>query len=169
MVYANIGVLAGFASVTFSAISALKSNNVTDSEQGQVQGALYGANAIASALGPLAFSFTYHYLSSAHGSLPAFPAGVFLIAAALTLVACVIALTIPDSGKAEDLMTPRPSRKTDPGYTPQTAAFAKTLDEEYSPLPGPPNLTRMRTFPAADGMDDDGGAGEAKEDGARLL
>ena len=53
-VYA-VAVLSAISLVSFPAVSGLKSNNVTDSQQGSVQGALYGARALAQGLGPLLF------------------------------------------------------------------------------------------------------------------
>lgn len=146
MVYANIMVFAGLSSITFSAISALKSNNVSDSEQGQVQGALFGAQSIAGAAGPLAFSALIKYLDTAHGTLPAFPQGVFLLAAVLEFAAFFVTLTIPESGKAEDLMTPRPLRGDDSDEDEPLAsrqAPPLALDE----VDAPPQLRRLRTFP----------------------
>jgi hypothetical protein len=39
--------------LTFPAVSAMKANNTHASEQGTIQGALYGVNAFGQALGPL--------------------------------------------------------------------------------------------------------------------
>jgi DHA1 family tetracycline resistance protein-like MFS transporter len=45
--------------MAFPTISALQANNVTDSEQGRIQGALYSVQAIASGLGPAAMRQIY--------------------------------------------------------------------------------------------------------------
>ncbi|EGZ23503.1 hypothetical protein PHYSODRAFT_484306 [Phytophthora sojae] len=42
--------------LTFPAISALKSMNVSEKEQGRLQGAIYGARSVFDAIGPIVFS-----------------------------------------------------------------------------------------------------------------
>ncbi|EGZ26087.1 hypothetical protein PHYSODRAFT_327017, partial [Phytophthora sojae] len=45
--------------LTFPAISALKSMNVSEKEQGRLQGAIYGARSVFDAIGPIVFSSLY--------------------------------------------------------------------------------------------------------------
>eukprot|EP00963_Diacronema_lutheri_P006459 scaffold566_cov364-Pavlova_lutheri.AAC.6 len=51
-VYLTIG-LGTIGSVSFPAISSIKANNASSSEQGTVQGALFGARALAQGIGPV--------------------------------------------------------------------------------------------------------------------
>ena len=55
--------LGALAMVTFPAISALKANNVGAGEQGQIQGALVGAQSLAAGVGPLLFSYIFKLFS----------------------------------------------------------------------------------------------------------
>ncbi|KAG6946511.1 hypothetical protein JG687_00016666 [Phytophthora cactorum] len=58
VVYAS-SVPGTLSDLSFPAISALKSINVSEKEQGRLQGAIYGARSVFDALGPIIFSSLY--------------------------------------------------------------------------------------------------------------
>lgn len=78
--------------VTFPAISSLKSNGVAANEQGQIQGALYGVQALAMGLGPLLFSAIFTAFTRAHSILPYLPAAPFFIGSVLLLIPLGVAI-----------------------------------------------------------------------------
>ncbi|KAK9855166.1 hypothetical protein WJX84_009416 [Apatococcus fuscideae] len=86
-----IGALGG---VSFPAISSIKANNVAEHEQGQIQGALYGARALAQGLGPFAFAAMFAAFSRSDSPLPYFPGAPFLLGAAMMCVGIAVAATI---------------------------------------------------------------------------
>lgn len=93
-----LGSLGGMA---FPAISSIKANNVADCEQGTIQGALYGAKALATGVGPLMFAAMFAAFTKTDSPLPYFPGAPFLFGSALMLVAIGFALSIDnDAGKA---------------------------------------------------------------------
>ncbi|GAX21935.1 hypothetical protein FisN_40Hu015 [Fistulifera solaris] len=65
--------------MAFPTISALKANNVTESEQGRIQGALYSVQAIASGLGPTVMRQIYGWSQTGSGILWG-PGTMFLFA-----------------------------------------------------------------------------------------
>lgn len=84
-----IGTLTG---MSFPTISAIKSNNVAEHEQGRIQGALYSLSSLASALGPASLRFVYHLTKD--NDYPG--AGtMFLFAALLYLSASFCACALP--------------------------------------------------------------------------
>ena len=76
--------IGSFVSMSFPTISAIKSNNVDESEQGRIQGALYSLSALASALGPMTLRCVYHFTKDGvflgPGSMFIFAAGLYAIA-----------------------------------------------------------------------------------------
>jgi MFS family permease len=62
--------LGALAMVTFPAISSLKANHVGAGEQGQIQGALVGAQSLAGGLGPLLFSYIFKLFSTCDHARP---------------------------------------------------------------------------------------------------
>jgi DHA1 family tetracycline resistance protein-like MFS transporter len=72
--------------VSFPTISAIKSNNVKESEQGRIQGALYSVKALSGALGPAFMRCLY---------LPGWPGFMFMGAAFLYSIATVCGLLLP--------------------------------------------------------------------------
>lgn len=86
--------IGSFVSMAFPTISAIKSNNVDESEQGRIQGALYSLSALASALGPLIMRFVYHFTKNGH---LVGPGSMFLFAAGLYAVASYCAYLLPVS------------------------------------------------------------------------
>lgn len=84
--------LSSFLGMSFPTISAIKSNNVDESEQGRIQGALYSLSALASGLGPVLLRIVY----SRTKSLPyPGPGCMFIFAALLFLVATGFAFALP--------------------------------------------------------------------------
>jgi DHA1 family tetracycline resistance protein-like MFS transporter len=84
-----IGTLTG---MSFPTISAIKSNNVAEHEQGRIQGALYSLSSLASALGPASLRFVYHLTKD--NDYPG-PGTMFLFAALLYLSASFCACGLP--------------------------------------------------------------------------
>lgn len=84
-----IGTLTG---MSFPTISAIKSNNVEEHEQGRIQGALYSLSSLASAVGPASLRFVYHLTKD--NKYPG-PGTMFLFAAALYLFASFCACALP--------------------------------------------------------------------------
>mmetsp|Transcript_12814 Transcript_12814/g.38699 ORF Transcript_12814/g.38699 Transcript_12814/m.38699 type:complete len:525 (-) Transcript_12814:561-2135(-) len=88
----SIGSLGGMA---FPAISSIKANNVDETEQGTVQGALFGAKALATGTGPLLFAALFAGFTKTDSPLPYYPGAPFLMGSALMVVAVVVAATLP--------------------------------------------------------------------------
>jgi DHA1 family tetracycline resistance protein-like MFS transporter len=76
--------------MSFPTISAIKSINVTEHEQGRIQGALYSLSALASAVGPL--SLRAVYVATINSGIPGF---MFLFASLLYVVAVICAYLLP--------------------------------------------------------------------------
>lgn len=89
--------LGSLGSMSFPAISSIKSNNAQEHEQGSVQGALYGARALASGVGPLFFAFLFSAFTRTDSPLPYFPGAPFLFGTAMMFVAIGVAATIPST------------------------------------------------------------------------
>lgn len=87
-------------SVSFPTISSIKSCACEESEQGAVQGALYGARALASGAGPLLFAWLFAAFTRTDSWTGVFfPGAPFLLGAALMTAAIGMAATIPrDAG-----------------------------------------------------------------------
>lgn len=91
MIFVGVA-LSAFVGMSFPTISAIKSNNVEQSEQGRIQGALFSLSALASALGPLLMRFVYHYTKD--GALLG-PGSMFVAASFLYLIAVYCAHELP--------------------------------------------------------------------------
>jgi DHA1 family tetracycline resistance protein-like MFS transporter len=87
---AAIGALTG---MSFPTISAIKSNNVDNSEQGRIQGALYSLSSLASALGPLMLKYIYNKTKDGGGLGKG---SMFIFGSCLYLVATVFAWLLPE-------------------------------------------------------------------------
>lgn len=75
--------LASLLMMSFPTISAIKSNNVNESEQGRIQGALSSVQALASAMGPTLFRLVYVFargLGLGTGSMFLFSALMYAVA-----------------------------------------------------------------------------------------
>lgn len=136
-----IGSLGGMA---FPAISSIKANNVADSEQGTIQGALYGAKALATGTGPLLFAAMFAGFTKTDSPLPYFPGAPFLLGTALMVVAIGYSLTIdssaargnntavapgPSAGEGSDLEAPL--MRHEHGHTPQHLADLPLPNQGY--------------------------------------
>jgi MFS transporter, DHA1 family, tetracycline resistance protein len=93
-IYVAVAV-SSFGAMAFPTISAIKSNNVSSSEQGRIQGALYSLSALASASGPMVLRWVYQYTRD--GAF-AGPGSMFLVAAMLDAVAVLCAYALPVRG-----------------------------------------------------------------------
>lgn len=80
--------------MAFPTISALKANNVKDSEQGRIQGALYSVQAISSGLGPTLMRQIYGWSEDGTSILWG-PGTMFLFAALFYGVAVYCASQLP--------------------------------------------------------------------------
>jgi DHA1 family tetracycline resistance protein-like MFS transporter len=83
--------LASLAAMAFPTFSAIKANNVNESEQGRVQGALYAILALASGIGPMAM----RYVDSIASGTFLGPGAMFLFAACLQLIAAFFTCWLP--------------------------------------------------------------------------
>ncbi|KAK9787487.1 hypothetical protein WJX73_002756 [Symbiochloris irregularis] len=82
------------ANVSFPAIASIKSNNVAPHEQGTIQGALYGARALAQGVGPLIFAALFTVFSKGSFGLPIFPGAPFIAGSIFMAVALAITFSI---------------------------------------------------------------------------
>ena len=89
-IFAAVGI-AGLTGMAFPTISAIKANNVAESEQGRIQGALYSLQALASGIGPVALRYVYSKTRSTEIG----PGAMFIFAAGLYLIAVCIACALP--------------------------------------------------------------------------
>ncbi|KAG1695279.1 hypothetical protein DVH05_020659 [Phytophthora capsici] len=94
--------------LSFPAISAIKSINASEEEQGHLQGAIYGARSIFEALGPVVFASLYDAMTRQSVWSQALP---YVVASFIYFVCIGVALSLP-AGK-----TPLP-RKTVAGSAP---------------------------------------------------
>lgn len=82
--------------LSFPAISALKSINASEKEQGRLQGAIYGARSIFEALGPVIFASLFRAMTSQSIWSQALP---YAVASLLYIVGIGLALSLP-AGKS---------------------------------------------------------------------
>lgn len=88
--------ISGFTNMSFPTISAIKANNVRETEQGRIQGALYSVKALASGVGPALLQFVYSKTKDGLSRWSVFgPGTMFVFAAGLFLVAVGLALALP--------------------------------------------------------------------------
>ncbi|TDH72946.1 hypothetical protein CCR75_003783 [Bremia lactucae] len=78
--------------LSLPAISALKSMNVSEKEQGRLQGSIYGARSIFEALGPVIFASLYGAMTTQSIWSQAFP---YMLASLLYLLGIGMALWLP--------------------------------------------------------------------------
>ena len=90
MIY-PIWTIGAFSAVGYASINALLSQRTSESEQGELQGALASLTALAEIAGPLAMTQTLGYFSSPAAPV-FFPGAVFVLAAGLTVAAMLLAL-----------------------------------------------------------------------------
>lgn len=85
-------------SMAFPTISAIKANNVKDSEQGRIQGALYSVQAVASGLGPTVMRQIYGWSQDGTSILWG-PGTMFLFSSLFYVVAVYCASQLPVSNR----------------------------------------------------------------------
>mmetsp|Transcript_1108 Transcript_1108/g.1989 ORF Transcript_1108/g.1989 Transcript_1108/m.1989 type:complete len:267 (-) Transcript_1108:2796-3596(-) len=124
-VYAAVAV-AGLTGMAFPTISAIKANNVHETEQGRIQGALYSLQALAAGLGPVALKFVYSQTKDG----PLGPGSMFLFASGLYLVAVVIACSLPsDKANARRCTTDSAGNNIHPTNPMEEEHIPAELDE----------------------------------------
>ncbi|DBA82924.1 hypothetical protein WJX77_008143 [Trebouxia sp. C0004] len=130
--FAAIGI-GSVGSVAFPAISSIKANNVRDSEQGTIQGALYGARALAQGTGPIIFAAIFAAFTREESPFPKFAGAPFVFGAVLMLVAIGIASTI-DGTSGQGLL--HEHRQQNPHTEEETVTPMSDFDEEAGLTPG---------------------------------
>ncbi|KAG2775132.1 hypothetical protein Pcac1_g14397 [Phytophthora cactorum] len=123
--------------LSFPAISALKSINVSEKEQGRLQGAIYGARSIFEALGPVIFASLYAAMTRESVWSQALP---YVVASFIYLVGIGVAILLP-VGK-----NPPPSKTV--------AASAPMLSPTYGESP---TSMYFETDDDDDEMEEEGG------------
>jgi DHA1 family tetracycline resistance protein-like MFS transporter len=83
--------IGSLANMSFPTISAMKANNVSSSEQGRIQGALYALSSLASAIGPVILK----YVSTHYSENTTHPGSYFLVATIFMLIATGCAYVLP--------------------------------------------------------------------------
>eukprot|EP00208_Stichococcus_sp_RCC1054_P002415 CAMPEP_0206141142 /NCGR_PEP_ID=MMETSP1473-20131121/11913_1 /ASSEMBLY_ACC=CAM_ASM_001109 /TAXON_ID=1461547 /ORGANISM="Stichococcus sp, Strain RCC1054" /LENGTH=528 /DNA_ID=CAMNT_0053535571 /DNA_START=129 /DNA_END=1715 /DNA_ORIENTATION=+ len=125
----TLGSLGGMA---FPAISSIKANNVDESEQGTIQGALYGAKALATGAGPIMFAAIFAAFTKSDSPLPYFPGAPFLLGAIILVVAVAVAATIdPACGRGSAALAPLLHSDD------EADVEASACSQHYSDLPAP--------------------------------
>jgi len=106
----------GLGFLTFPAASAIKSNNVSSSEQGTIQGALFGVRTIGDGFGPLFFGLILGAFTNRDSQIPYFPAAPFYFGTFLTFIAVYLAVTLPKEETKDpfDIQNPLPSSPSAP-------------------------------------------------------
>jgi len=117
-VIANTFFLSPWGYVSMPAISAIKANNVRESEQGSIQGALFGAQSLATGFAPLLMGGLYKWAAS-RGCAPI----VFYLSSSIALVGAAIAVSIP-AGQGGALKVDEDTCEEDPHR-----------EEEFAPRP----------------------------------
>ncbi len=82
--------VSSFGAMSFPTISAIKSNNVDEFEQGRIQGALYALSSLASAIGPVVLRLVYQKTKNTE-----YPGSFFLTATVLYIAASFCAWALP--------------------------------------------------------------------------
>ncbi|KAF0720384.1 Aste57867_360 [Aphanomyces stellatus] len=95
-----VAFFSGFGDIGFAAISSLKSTHVSEREQGRVQGAVYGVRALASALGPLAYSALYSASTSGDKASECVP---FILSIVLFVISTIVACKLPVGTASTDV------------------------------------------------------------------
>jgi len=91
--------LFGITNISYPAIASIKANNVDETEQGIVQGALFSVSSLASAIGPLSFRIFYYAFQGTR-----YPGLMFLFGTFLFSVAGLIAYWLPESQTNSNIM-----------------------------------------------------------------
>jgi len=119
--------LGSFGGLAFPTISAMKSYNVEEHEQGRIQGALYSVSSLASAVGPVSLRFIYYQTK---GSTFPGPGSMFVFAAFLELIASLIACALPkDQTDSRKKLHDNPTLSTDEPSAMSYGSFSDSSDE----------------------------------------
>jgi len=95
MVFIAAGI-SSLVGMSFPTISAIKANNVNESEQGRIQGALYSIQALASGAGPIVMRTVYKYTKDT-----AYPGAMFMVAGGIMLIAVACAYALPEEANSK--------------------------------------------------------------------
>lgn len=143
MVFVAMG-LGALTNMSFPTISAIKANNVNESEQGRIQGALYSVQALASGTGPMAMRFVYHYTKD--GAFLG-PGSMFVFASGLLLVASGCAFALPkdkaDSRQRFNNMNDSDDDETTPFVAESSAPLLESSSAGSNDSPGSYGGTEM--------------------------
>ncbi|UIZ20918.1 hypothetical protein KXD40_000231 [Peronospora effusa] len=116
--------------LSFPAIAALKSINVSEKEQGRLQGAIYGARSVFDALGPVIFSSLYAAMTQQSTKSQALP---YFVAAFIYFVGIGVALSLPvgkPSSPRNIVAVPAPLPSQTCGDSPSTSAVYFDTDDD---------------------------------------
>jgi len=122
------GALGSIREMSFPTISAIKSNNVDEHEQGRIQGALYSVSSLAGALGPLFLRFVYY--RTRNKTFPG-PGAMFVAAAGLDVIAVGIAFILPKN-KVDSNIRDDEEQRPDNNLTDASNLSAPLLDDANS-------------------------------------
>ncbi|KAG7382803.1 Hippocampus abundant transcript 1 protein [Phytophthora pseudosyringae] len=129
VVYAS-SVPGSLSDLSFPAISALKSTNVSEKEQGRLQGAIYGARSVFDALGPIIFSSMYAAMTRQSLWSQALP---FIVASLIYFVGIGVALSLPvgrASSPSKIAAVPAPLPSPTCGEPPSSSAVYFETDDD---------------------------------------
>ncbi|KAL6759122.1 major facilitator superfamily domain-containing protein [Haematococcus lacustris] len=124
--------LGSWACVCWPTTMALQTSRVSPLEMGAVSGALSGISSLATGVGPLLFAALFSATSRTDGSLPYMPQVVWYLAAALTLGAILLTISLdtrPATPPATSRLVPRP-----PTQPPSPKATAPSITSAPPPL-----------------------------------
>lgn len=85
--------LSQLTKTNFPLVSSIASNNVSENEQGRMQGALFAVSALANAIGPVLLEIVYHYTKDGTGLLG--PGTMWVFASFLYGIGTIIVCFIP--------------------------------------------------------------------------
>ncbi|KAJ8575586.1 hypothetical protein ON010_g3621 [Phytophthora cinnamomi] len=126
-----VGISASISDLSFPAISALKSINASEEEQGRLQGAIYGARSLFEALGPVVFAALYAAMTRQSAWSQALP---YVVASFIYFVGVGVALSLP-VGKtpppSKIVAVPAPLLSPTFGESPTSMYFETDDDDEY--------------------------------------
>ncbi len=124
IIYAGL-CLAQFSHTSGPLLSALASRNVADTEQGRVQGALFGLTSLAEAVGPLCFNLVFR-------RFPTFPGSMFLFGALAYFLGFLAVSMIPLKAAVTTMPSSAVAPKTSVLGGEGSEFEVETLDDEES-------------------------------------
>eukprot|EP01026_Neomeris_dumetosa_P039681 TRINITY_DN3264_c0_g1_i1.p1 TRINITY_DN3264_c0_g1~~TRINITY_DN3264_c0_g1_i1.p1 ORF type:complete len:505 (-),score=53.07 TRINITY_DN3264_c0_g1_i1:814-2328(-) len=90
-------VFAGIGCLQIPVIGAIVANNSTGSEQGTVQGAMFGAKSLAQGLGPLLFAFLFSTFTQTESVSIYYPQAPMIFGSIMMFVSFMVSLSIPST------------------------------------------------------------------------